>query len=162
MIKNRDFDPVALNDFANSKLKANWSPGFFSHGSLWQFRIFLPRWVVRGSVEAEVCTAMDQDLLQTLFERDFGGYTASLSFLRGVGYRGSELETNLHAELIVLASRWRGTMRTSELFERNSRSAAVRSRSLFCAKSLLLFRTKALGFTQRFFLRKKDFVGTCA
>lgn len=29
----------------------------------------------------------------------------------GTGYRGSEIETNLHAQVIVIASRWSGTMR---------------------------------------------------
>jgi hypothetical protein len=46
-----------------------------------------------------------------LLERDFGGCTVGPSYMHGVGRRGTASETNLHRQITVLASRWRGTKR---------------------------------------------------
>ncbi len=46
-----------------------------------------------------------------LLERDFGGCTVCPAYLHGIGRRGAALETNFHRQVMVLASRWRGTMR---------------------------------------------------
>ena len=111
MPRLRDFDPSALEVRKSSRLHPAWNHGWFFESRAWQFVIFLPRWLVKGDGQEEVCTARDERLLEGLLQRDFGGCTTSLSSFRGTGYRGSEIETHLHAQIIVIASRWRVTMR---------------------------------------------------
>jgi len=107
MPRARDFDPVAVAACVHPRIQVNWGPKMFFENRVWQFVIFLPRWIVKEGEQDEICTVGDQDLLEGLLERDFGGYTSSLSAFRGVGRRGAEFETNLHAQITVLASRWR-------------------------------------------------------
>jgi len=107
----RDFNSSALETQRNPHLHPTWNHGWFFESRAWQFVIFLPRWIVKHDEQEEICTAHDERLLEGLLQRDFGGCTSSLSFFRGIGYRGSQVETNIHAQVIVLASRWRGTMR---------------------------------------------------
>lgn len=111
MPRVRDFNPAVLAVCVHPRIQVNWRPRVFLENRVWQFVIFLPRWVVKEDEQDEVCTVGDQDLLEGLLERDFGGYTSSLSAFRGVGRRGAQSEVNLHAQITVLASRWRGTMR---------------------------------------------------
>lgn len=111
MPRVRDFNPDALSAYSTPHVQVNWEPRMLFENRVWQFVIFLPRWFVKKDGQEEVCTVGDQDLLEGLLERDFGGYTSSLSAFRGVGRRGAAFETNLHAQITVLASRWRGTTR---------------------------------------------------
>lgn len=111
MPRVRDFNADAAYPYATPHIQVDWGHRMFFKNRVWQFVIFLPRWLVRPDGQEEVCTVGDQDLLEGLLERDFGGYTSSLSAFRGVGRRGVEFETSLHAQITVLASRWRGTMR---------------------------------------------------
>lgn len=111
MPRLRDFNPSALATYKGPRLHPTWNHGWFFESRAWQFVIFLPRWLVKEDEQEEICTARDERLLEGLLQRDFGGCTSNLSSFRGVGYRGPQVETNLHAQIIVIASRWRGTMR---------------------------------------------------
>ena len=102
----RDFNPAALGPYATPQLLVRWGA---VPNRVWQFSILLPRWLVTGSGQQTVCTARDERLLKALLRRDFGGFTAGPSFVRGVGLRGVQFETNVHREITVLASRSRAS-----------------------------------------------------
>jgi len=111
MARVRDFGPAAIKNYSSPRLQGDWRSRLFFENRAWQFVIFLPRWLAKHDEQEEICTAHDERLLEGLLQRDFGGCTSSLSSFRGIGYRGSQVETNIHAQVIVLASRWRGTTR---------------------------------------------------
>lgn len=111
MSRNRDFDPRSLLQAASLRLQVNWGARHFFENRVWQFIVFLPRWLLIRDTREQICTANDQDQLQLLLEYHFGGYTVSTAPSHGVGRRGIYTETNVHAEIRVLASRWRGTKR---------------------------------------------------
>jgi hypothetical protein len=111
MPRIRDFNPQALVPYASPRVQVTWRPGSLFSGRVWEFAIFLPRWLVLEREQVAICTTEDEDLLEDLLERDFGGCTSAPSFLRGIGRRGQALEMNFHRLIIVLAWRWRGTWR---------------------------------------------------
>lgn len=108
MARVRDFSPAALQWY-NPRLQVTWKPGSTFEGRVWQFTIFLPRWFLNEERHESICTANDEDLLEDLLERQFGGCTSHPAFARGIGRRGAVYETNLHRLITVFASRWRGT-----------------------------------------------------
>jgi len=71
----------------------------------------LPRWFAAGEAREPICTARDERLLEELLQRDFGGYTSGPLYVRGVGRRGVQFETNIHRQITVLAARGRATKR---------------------------------------------------
>jgi len=83
----------------------------FFETRVWQFLIFLPRWLMTAEGQERICTDEDQTNLEELLQRDFGGYTSSTTDVLGVGHRGAAFEKNVHRQITVLASRWRGTKR---------------------------------------------------
>ncbi len=110
MTRVRDFKSSALGVHAAPQLQVDWQAQSFFENRVWQFLIFLPRWLRTEGGREVIFSARDVDLLQDLLERDFGGYTWGPP-LRGVGKRDAQVETNIHRQVVVLASRWRGTMR---------------------------------------------------
>lgn len=111
MSRVRDFNPSILAHCDSRKLKVSWEPGAGFRGRVWQFSIFLPRALLTMEGQESICTAADEDLLQELMEMHFGGCTSSPGYVRGIGRRGAYFETNLHRQITVLASRWKGTWR---------------------------------------------------
>jgi hypothetical protein len=105
MPRLRDFDPDALAPRASPRLGVTWQDRFFLENRVWQFIILLPRWFIAGAAREPICTA------QELLQRDFGGYTSGPPYVRGVGRRGAQLETNIHRHITVLAARGRHTKR---------------------------------------------------
>jgi hypothetical protein len=108
MPRVRDFRPAALNAYASPKLQVGAIRNRI-RWAVWQFAIFLPRWLLTSAGRSMVCTAEDEARLEDLLERHFGGYTVGPSYQRGIGRRGDSLEANVHRVITVLASRWRGT-----------------------------------------------------
>jgi hypothetical protein len=111
MARVRDFDPGAIKAYASPHLHVDWEPITGLRGRVWQFMIFLPRWFLTADRRTMICTAADEANLEDLLESHFGGYTVSPSYHRGIGRRGTLVETNVHRVITVLASRWRGTWR---------------------------------------------------
>lgn len=109
MPRVRNFNPEALTPNATSRLAVTWQDRLFFENRVWQFIILLPRWFVAGSAREPVCTARDERLLEELLQRDFGGYTSGPLYVRGVGRRGVQFETNIHRQISVLAARGRAT-----------------------------------------------------
>jgi hypothetical protein len=109
MPRVREFRPAALDAYASPKLQvgARSETGF--EGPVWQFAIFLPRWLLTSAGRNMICNAEDEARLEDLLEQHFGGYTVGPSYQRGIGRRGGSLEANVHRVITVLASRWRGT-----------------------------------------------------
>ncbi len=110
MPRVRDLSPAVIDDYSHLRLQIDWRSRLFFESRAWQFTIFLPRWFLGDGGKEIVCTAHDENLLRRLLERDFGGCTVGPAYLHGVGRRGATSETNLHRQVVVLASRWRGTM----------------------------------------------------
>lgn len=111
MTRIRDFNAAALSVYASHQLEVSWRTGMFLENRVWQFLIFLPRWLVTTEGQERICTDEDQKKLEELLQRDFGGYTSSPAEVLGVGLRDTAFEKNIHRQITVLASRWRGTMR---------------------------------------------------
>lgn len=111
MSRVRDFKMSALEGCVSPRLKVSWEPGSGFRGWVWQFSIFLPRALLKMEGQESICTAADEDLLQELMEMHFGGCTSSPGYMRGIGRRGVYFETNLHRQITVLTSRWKGTRR---------------------------------------------------
>jgi len=109
MPRVRDFNPAALSPHGTPQLLVDWETRRFFANGVWQFLILLPRWFVTGTGHEPICTARDERLLEELLQRDFGGFTSGPWFLRGVGLRGVQFETNIHRQITVLASRSRTT-----------------------------------------------------
>src|SRR5215831_2715146 len=109
MPRLRDFNPKALTPNAISLVAVNWQDRLFFENRVWQFIILLPRWFIAGSAREPVCTAHGERLLEELLQRDFGGSTSGPLYVRGVGRRGDQLETNIHRQITVLAARGRPT-----------------------------------------------------
>ena len=107
----RDFGPAAIENYSSPRLQGDWRSRLFFESRVWQFTILLPRWFLGDGSKEIVCTAHDENLLRRLLERDFGGCTVGPAYLHGVGRRGAASEANLHRQIVVLASRWRGAMR---------------------------------------------------
>jgi len=112
MTRQRDFDPDVLGAHTDTRLLARWnSPSWFFENRVWQFAIFVPRWFLGAEEREPLCTAHDLRLLEDMLQQHFGGYTSMVSPLRGLGRRGKRFEKNLHTQVMVIASRWRGTTR---------------------------------------------------
>lgn len=112
MPRQRDFGPDALQIHADSHLRAHWnSPSWLFENRVWQFAVFVPRWFLGTEGREPICTAHDLRLLEDMLQQHFGGYTSMVSPLRGLGRRGEKFEKNLHTQVMVIAARWRGTMR---------------------------------------------------
>lgn len=111
MTRVRDFRSSALDVHTSSRLQVSWKTGMFFETRVWQFTIFFPRWLVSAEARERICTDEDQTNLEELLQRDFDGYTSSATDVLGVGRRGAALEKNVHRQIAVLASRWRGTKR---------------------------------------------------
>jgi hypothetical protein len=111
MPRVRDFNPDGLTASATARLAVSWQERLFFENRVWQFIILLPRWFVAGPTREPICTARDERLLEGLLQRDFGGYTSGPPYLRGVGRRGVQFETNIHRQITVLAARGRATKR---------------------------------------------------
>lgn len=112
MPRVRDLNPSALESVENPMLRTPWgiNTGFKGKASL--FTIFLPRVLAtKDGKEEEICTDLDEELLQDMLVRHFGGCTINPYPIQGIGRRGEELEANLHHAVTVLASLWRGTWR---------------------------------------------------
>jgi len=137
MPRNRDFSPSALDDHSAPRLRVDWRPQSFFEKRVWQFLIFLPRWLRTESGREVIFSAHDVDLLQGLLERDFGGYTWGPP-LRGVGKRGTQLETNIHRQVMVLASRWRGTMRYFRALRRELEGCTGEEQILILRQELVI------------------------
>jgi hypothetical protein len=95
MPRVRDFRPTTLDNFVSSKLRVDWRPDLGFEGRVWQFLIFLPRWLLTSQGRTAICSAEDKALLEDLIERHFGGYTVGPSYQRGIGRRGHVLEANI-------------------------------------------------------------------
>ncbi|HEX9721883.1 MAG TPA: hypothetical protein VGA53_01320 [Candidatus Paceibacterota bacterium] len=67
--------------------------------------------ITAEGTQETICTNLDEELLQDMLVRHFGGCTANQNPIQGIGRRGNALETNVHHMITVLASRWRGTQR---------------------------------------------------
>jgi hypothetical protein len=111
MPRVRDFHPENLHSHASPRLHVDWKPNTGLEGRVWQFVIFLPRWLVASEIKTPICTTEDEALLEDFLEDRFGGYSVGPAYHRGIGRRGDVSEANAHRLLIVLASRWRGTWR---------------------------------------------------
>jgi hypothetical protein len=111
MPRVRDFRPAALDAHVSPRLQVPWTPNIGFEGRVWQFVIFLPRWLVTAGGKTVICSAEDEAALEDVLEDHFGGYTVAPSYHRGSGRRAQLSETNIHRVVTVLASRWRGTWR---------------------------------------------------
>lgn len=138
MARVRDFLPAALDTSADSLLPLTWNDGWLFENHVWQFLIFLPRWLLAETGREEIFTTQDCDLLQALLERDFGGCTWGPSSLRGIGRRGAVLETNIHRQVFVLASRWRGTRRYFRALRKELEECTGEERILMLRQELVL------------------------
>lgn len=106
----RDFDPGIIENYSSSRLQVDWRSTLFFENRAWKFTILLPRWFLGDGGKEIVCTAHDENLLRRLLEKDFSGCTVGPAYLHGVGRRGATSEANLHRQIVVLTSHWRGTM----------------------------------------------------
>lgn len=138
MPRLRDLNPLALEAQKNPRLQPVWNHGWFSESRVWQFVVFLPRWLVKDSEQEEICTAHDERLLEGLLQRDFGGCTSSLSPFRGIGYRGTQIEVNLHAQVMVIASRWRGTTRYFRALRKELEASSGEAQILILRQELVI------------------------
>lgn len=110
MPRIRDFNPDVLKSVEDERIRLPWEANVGLKGKVSIFTIFLPRLLVtKEGKQAEVCTNLDEELLQDMLVEHFGGCTANQSPIQGIGRRGQELETNVHHQIEVLASLWRGT-----------------------------------------------------
>ena len=110
MPRVRDFNPENISATFNRRILVTHNSHPFQ-GKSWLFTIFLPRWLMTERGKVEICTPEDQDLLEDMLEYHFGGLSVEPEYLKGIGKREGEMETNLHRRIIFIASRWRGTMR---------------------------------------------------
>jgi hypothetical protein len=138
MARVHDFLSAALDAGADSRLQVTWNHGWLFENRIWQFLIFLPRWLLTEAGREEIFTIQDCDRLQALLERDFGGCTWGPSSLRGIGRRGAVLETNIHRQITVLASRWRGTRRYFRVLRRELEECTGEGRILMLRQELVL------------------------
>lgn len=111
MTRVRDFNAAVLDTHVSPRLQVSWKTSMFFETRVWQFIIFFPRWLVSTEARERICTDEDQKSLEELMQRDFGGYTSSTTDVLGIGHRGAAFEKNVHRQITVLASRWRGTKR---------------------------------------------------
>lgn len=110
MPRIRDFNPGVLESLEDKRLHLPWKANTGLKGKVSIFTIFLPRLLVtKEGKQEEVCTKLDEELLQDMLVRHFGGCSANQNPIQGIGRRGQELETNVHHAIVVLASLWRGT-----------------------------------------------------
>ena len=138
MARVRDFLTEAPDGQTDARLQVTWNHGWFLENRIWQFLIFLPRWLLTDTGREEIFTTEDCDRLQALLERDFGGCTWGPSSLRGIGHRGAVLETNIHRQVFVLASRWRGTRRYFRALRRELEECTGEERILMLRQELVL------------------------
>ncbi len=101
MPRVRDFRPAALDAYASPKLQVGARSKTAFEGPVWQFAIFLPRWLLTSAGRTMVCTAEDEARLEDLLEQHFGGYTVGPSYQRGIGRRRESLEANVHRVITV-------------------------------------------------------------
>jgi len=106
MPRVRDFKPEALQAFFSPKLQV----GTPFEGPVWQFIIFIPRWLLASTDRISIFSAKDEATLEDQLQTHFGGCTIA-PYHRGIGRRGRSVEQNSHRVISVLASRWRGTWR---------------------------------------------------
>ncbi len=138
MPRVRDFNPAALDPDATPQLVVHWGARRFFENRVWQFLILLPRWFLTGTVREPICTARDERLLEELLQRDFGGYTSGPWFVRGVGLRGAEFETNIHRQITVLASRSRATKRYFRTLPRELEESSGEEQILILRQELVI------------------------
>ncbi len=138
MSRVRDFNPSALYGFYKLRLIVTSRSTSFV-GKSWKFSIFFPRWLLTESRRKQsVCNANDQDLLEELLQKHFGGYSVDPSFMKGIGRRGSELEENLHQKITVIVSRWRGTMRYFNALRRELEACSGEEQILILRQELYI------------------------
>lgn len=116
----------------------HWAARFFFANRVWQFLILLPRWFLTGTAREPICTARDERLLEELLQRDFGGYTSGPWFVRGVGRRGVQFETNIHRQLTVLTSRSRATRRYFRALRRELEASSGEEQILNLRQELVI------------------------
>lgn len=138
MSRIRDFRPAVLEAVADPRLQVTWNGRWFWENRVWQFAILLPRWQLTDAARLEIFSVRDGELLQALLERHFGGFTWGPASLRGVGRRGEALETNTHRQVLVLASRWRGTGRYFRTLRRELEECTGEDRILMLRQELVI------------------------
>lgn len=70
MSRVRDFNPPTLDVHATLQLQAEWRPQLFFENRVWQFLIFLPRWLHTKDGREAIFSAHDVDLLQSLLKKE--------------------------------------------------------------------------------------------
>jgi hypothetical protein len=138
MTRVRDFNPTALDTHASPGLHVSWKTGWFFETRVWQFIIFLPRWLVSAEARERICTDEDQKNLEELLQRDFGGYTSSTTGILGVGHRGAAFEKNIHRQIAVLAARWRGTKRYFKALRKELEACSGEEQILILRQDLVI------------------------
>jgi len=138
MTRVRNFRPAALDSHASLRLQVSWNTEIFFETRVWQFLIFLPRWLMTGTGRERICTDEDQTNLEELLQRDFGGYTSSTTDILGVGHRGAAFEMNIHRQITVLASRWRGTKKYFKALRRELEESSGEETILILRQELVV------------------------
>ena len=138
MPRVRDFDPAALGPYGTPHLLVNWGAKRFLANRVWQLLILLPRWFVTDTSREPICTARDERLLEELLQRNFGGFTSGPWFLRGVGLRGVQFETNIHRQITVLASRSRATKHYFQALRRELEQSSGEEQILILRQDLAI------------------------
>ena len=138
MARIRDFDPSALDAYRSVRLQVAGGMNTGFEGSSRQFSVFLPRWFIATAQRERILLASDIDALRSILVRDFGGCTVNASPLEGIGRRGLEFETNLHTQVVVLASRWRGTMRYFRALRRELEACSGEEQVLILRQDLII------------------------
>ena len=110
----------------------------FFETRVWQFLIFFPRWLVTTRGRERICTDEDQKNLEELLQRDFAGYTSSTTDVLGVGHRGAAFDKNVHRQITVLASRWRGTKKYFQALRKELEECSGEERVLILRQELVV------------------------
>lgn len=92
----------------------------------------------RITIQLPICTARDERLLEELLQRDFGGFTSGPSFVRGIGLRGIQFETNIHRQITVLASRSRATRHYIQALRRELEQSSGEEQILILRQDLAI------------------------
>ena len=138
MARVRDFNPETLTPFSTSRLAVAWQDRIWFENRVWQFLILLPRWLLVGPAREPICTARDERLVEELLQRDFGGYTSGPLYVRGVGRRGVQFETNIHRQITVLAARGRATKRYCRVLRRELEGCSGEEQVLILRQDLVI------------------------
>lgn len=138
MTRARDFSASALYTYSSPRLQVSWKTRMFFESTVWQFIIFLPRWLITPKGRETICTDEDQTNLKELFQWNFGGYTSSAAKLLGVGHRGGAFEKNVHRQITVLASRWRGTKRYFRALRKELEASSGEEQILILRQELVI------------------------